>query len=319
MSLVVSGELSDSSSSDDESEWELSTVTSRQELGTVASKPSVRSAATAATDNTLHWPYDTLVRNEKKAVGLTERLAKHAALLGYDDAATRLRVDERERKERERREQRQREARRDFEIAKLKLAAAAAKAGQRRRDVRAAAAGDADLCSFDSTATNTSRSTGVVRVGARSAKQRSSATAVTVSSSGSSRASSRSRSSASTRGSSGGDWFVASAGPYEDPRDVRSACRAGDKSKFLHGDFRSASGKRSAMPTRAPGGVSRAGPYHPKATHSTRTGLAAPPRPTASFSKIADATKRPKGGAAWMSIPDRTVPRARRKSAPEVA
>ena len=275
MSLVVSGELSDSSSSDDESEWELSTVTSRQELGTVASKPSVRSAATAATDNTLHWPYDTLVRNEKKAVGLSERLAKHAALLGYDDAAARLRVDERERKERERREQRQREARRDFEIAKLKLAAAAAKAGQRRCDVRAAAAGDADLCSFDSTATNTSRSTGVVRVGARSAKGRSS-TAVTVSSSGSSRASSRSRSSASTRGSSGGDWFVASAGPYEDPRDVRSACRAGDKSKFLHGDFRSASGKRSAMPTRAPGGVSRAGPT----TRSRRTphGRASPRR-----------------------------------------
>ena len=78
-------------------------------------------------------------------------------------------------------------------------------------------------------------------------------------------------------------------------------------------------GRLSAMPTRAPGGVSRAGPYHPKPTHSTRTGLAAPPRPTASFSKIADATKRPKGGAAWMSIPDRTVPRARRKSAPEVA
>jgi hypothetical protein len=73
------------------------------------------------------------------------------------------------------------------------------------------------------------------------------------------------------------------------------------------------------MPTRAPGGVSRAGPYHPKPTNSTRTGLAAPPRPTASFSKIADATKRPKGGAAWMSIPDRTVPRARRKGAPEVA
>ena len=276
---------------------------------------SCATATTSATNPPLVWPYTNLKRNSKEKVGLTERLAKHASALGYGDVADALRADEAARRARDVQDQRRAEAARDFEITRLKAAAAAAKEAARRR-VRSA--GD-DSSSFASTMTDASGSarsgstgqSAVVRVGAR-ARQRPASAAVSVSSRGSSR----------SRASSSGDWYVASAGPYVDPQKRAALEARKAKARFVGsaGGFVSAFGRASHMRTRAPGGVAASGPYCPKACHSTKTGLAAPPAPTASFSKTAaDPMKRPKGAkAAWAPIADRSVPKAKPAARPGV-